>query len=270
MRILHHFGFRLESDDERRAFEEIGVDLPKGVRLPHGGISIRLDIAEDDPRWRSILDVVHQRKTTDFVLTEFSADELNAAKFLVMFATSHRGYPQPENEFGFLSATYDLKDYCQHCGIGLKQIAPFRFKGSPVLQNEVILQLNWVFDEFFVAPDVWESIFRPFAIGCRFAVANKSGDEIHSIVQLDVQSTCDVEVETLDTRDCSVCSRRKYLLIRKGYCPAPISNLSDMAKSHQLFGDGADPSRLVIVSQALYRKIKDAGLKGVEFYPCAQ
>lgn len=72
-----------------------------------------------------------------------------------MWAPSPRGYPQPEDKNGYLSATYDLADYCLRCGIGRKQSGPFRFKRAPALKNNSILQLRWILQTR------WDRMGRP-------------------------------------------------------------------------------------------------------------
>ena len=68
---------------------------------------------------------------SDIVRTEFNASERGNAEYLNVAPAWHHGYPQPEDDFAYLSATYDLKEYCPGCGIGEKQVAPFRMKGEP-------------------------------------------------------------------------------------------------------------------------------------------
>jgi hypothetical protein len=268
MRIIHRFGLRV-TDQERKPFQEIGLDLPEGVMLPGGGALIAFEVTEDDPRWNDVLTVLGERKKLDLVWTEFSPVELNAATFLVMHAKSPIGYPQPEKQLGYLDATYDLTNRCVRCGVGLKQKAPFRFKSAPTLRNKSIFQLYWILDDFFATTEIWESVFKPLGIGGSHPVVNKTGAEIQSVVQLDIQSVCDVNTEGFDPQDCSVCGRRKYKFLSRGYCPEPVANDFAMAKSSQYFGEGTFARKLVIVSDELYRKIKESDVKGVEFYPCS-
>ncbi len=267
MRIIHRFGFRL-TDEERAPFQEIGIDLPEGVRLA-GDALVAFEIAEDDSRWSDVRTVLGNRKKMDLVWTEFSLIELEAAEFLVMHTKSPMGYPQPEKYPGYLTATYDLTDFCEFCALGLQQKAPFRFKRSPTLRSKTMFQLYWIPDEFFAPFVVWESLFKPLGIGARHPVINKTGATIGSVVQLDIQKECDVRTESLDPLDCAKCGRRKYKFPLRGYCPEPATKDFEMAKSSLCFGEGAFANRLVVVSRALRRRIREAGVTGVEFFPCA-
>jgi hypothetical protein len=97
------------------------------------------------------------------VTTEFSKEEIDSARWIEVGAW-HHGYPQPEDDFGYLRATYDLSEWCDACGIGLKQKASFQMKGEPRWGRRAILQLNWVFDELFVTPEVWSASSSPVAL----------------------------------------------------------------------------------------------------------
>ena len=96
----------------------------------------------------------------DRVWTEFTEAERKLAPFLEI-AAWHHGYPQPEDILGYRQALFDLSHACGICHSGAKQIAPFRMKQSPVWGRRSMLPLNWVFDEIFVEPDVYEAVFRP-------------------------------------------------------------------------------------------------------------
>ncbi|HET9408668.1 MAG TPA: hypothetical protein VFO39_15610 [Candidatus Sulfotelmatobacter sp.] len=270
MKVIHRRAFRLNADQDHVRFEVLGLDASQVIRFPDDHSFIVVEIAEDDPRWPKVLPFLNEQKATDFVTTEFSGSEIESASFLVMFATAHRGYPQPEKDFAYLSATYDLTELCVKCGLGLRQQAPFRLKGEPRSTNKSILQLNWVFDEFFVAPEVWETLFRPFGVGSREVVFNRTGVRIGSLVQLDITAFCDVSIGGLGRKDCPVCGRRSYQQANGRYYPAPISTSFPICKSNQLFGAHANPYRLVIVSHEVYNAVIRAGLKGVQFCPCEE
>ena len=268
MKIMRNLGLRLDSEDERTKFRDIGVEFASGTKMPGGGIVATIDLPEDDSRWRGIELLLGGRRTIDSVASTFSSADLSAAKFLRIVAKSS-GYPQPENKSGYLSATYDLTDYCPHCGIGKKQVAPFRFKGLPALRNNSIIQLNWIFDEYFVSAATWETVFKPLGIEKRSVVLHKTGFEMLSPFQLDIPHVCDLNLEGAGYTECSYCGRKKYSPIFKGFLPGPAEPSTSMFKSSQSFGSGALAFKLVIISADAYRKFKDIGLKDANFYACA-
>ncbi|HLW78343.1 MAG TPA: hypothetical protein VKU44_01985, partial [Terriglobia bacterium] len=227
------------------------------------------EIAEDDPRWKRVALLAPRFKATDFVSTKFSAAELDGARFLGMLASGHFGYPEPSDNHGYLQQTFDLAGYCPACGVGKRQTSPFRLRKAPALANK-FLQLNWIFDEFFVKPEVWAAIFQPLGIGFRPVALNKTGVEIDSVVQLDVSRSFDVNLDGRDGEECTRCGRKKYRYVLRGPYPKPVGADAMMFKSAQYFGSGANAFKLVFVSRVLYGKMKEAGLKGAVFYPCAE
>ncbi len=159
--------------------------------------------------------------------------------------------------------TFDLTQYCNMCGIGARQVAPFRLKQAPKLQNSV-LQLNWVFDELFVARSVWREVFEPLGIGFRPVVLHRTGEELGDLVQLDINRAVDVDVDCLKRfKDCRRCGRRKYwpkYLI--GPYPPPLKRDAGIFRSHQYFGDGLQAFNSIYISQRLFRDIRRIGLRG--------
>src|SRR6267154_2692942 len=61
------------------------------------------------------------------------------------------GIPRTHEKMGYLAATFDLTEFCRNCGVGKKQIAPFQMRKDPGLKSTSMMQLNWVFDEFFTS-----------------------------------------------------------------------------------------------------------------------
>jgi hypothetical protein len=268
MKTMRHVGLRLDSEEERTKFLDIGVEFTSSTKMPGGGIVANIDLAEDDPRWRSIELLLGGRRTLECVTSTFSPADLDTAKFLRILAKSG-GYPQPEDNKEYLSATYDLSEYCARCGVGMKQNRPFRLKGPPALRDNSVLQLNWIFDECFVTHATWEAVFKPLGIEKRPAVVHRSGVEIGSAFQLDIPQVCDLKLEGANHAECLYCGRKKYSPVFRGFLPEPVAPKSSIFKSSQWFGSGALAFNLVIVSADLYRRVKEVGLKGAKFWACA-
>lgn len=266
MEVFHHYGIKLLSDADRKAFSEVGIELEPGARIPNGPIFVGLDIGELDKRWPSAQAVIQRYKITEFFFTKFSEPELDGARALCMLGQSQRGYPQPEENFGFLAETYDLTDYCSRCGNGYRQNRPFRVKSVPVLKRNV-MQLNWVFDEFFVARDVWTEVFRPMGIDCWPVILHKSGKEIESVVQLKIVQRVQLHTKPMDGTGCKDCGRSKIPLDLRGFSPAPMEMPAAICRSAEGFGAGRAAFNRVMISDSLYRRIKQAKLRGVQFYP---
>lgn len=267
MQFFHHFGLRVPSESVAREFSDLGIELQRGPQHTYGSFIASIDIGECDERWIAVREIAARYKITDFVTTKFSEEEINAANALCIFAKSHRGYPQPSRELGYLATSYDLSAFCAKCGTGLRQINPLRINFKPNLKHN-IMQLNWIFDEFFVAREVWIEVFEPLGIGCWPVVFNKTGEEIESIVQLRVIHYADLNLNELNATVCAVCGKKKMSMDLRGFCPEPADIPAPMFRSTQVFGSDFNAFNQVLISSSLYKEIKMVRLRGVEFYPC--
>jgi len=265
--ILHHFGMKLSCDDERQGFVDLGINLEPAKPLPNGNIITSFEIGEHDPRWMAAQQLAAKFQITAFARTEFTESEIDAAKAICILASSQRGYPEPSEKRGFLAATFDLSDDCTKCGIGRRQIRPFRLKSVPVLKRS-FMQLNWIFDEYFVARDVWTADFEPLGIGCWPVLLDRTGEEIESVVQLRISHHADLNLDESNATVCPTCGRTKTRMDLRGFCPEPASIPAPIFKSTQFFGSDSNAFNRVLISSSLYKEIKKDRLRGVEFYPC--
>lgn len=252
--------------EKAEPFRNLGLDQHEiKSKIVH---FVSFDISEDDPRWPHVAQLVKKVRAGDFTRTEFTEAELEGAKFLVMHPSWHHDYPQPEDDFGYMNATYDLSSYCDECGAGAKQVAPFRMTKPPSWGQKSILQLNWVFDEYFVKPDVWERVFEPLGIKYRPVVQNRTGRIIESVVQLDISTQVEVQMAGHAFSQCSSCGAKLYATRIDGYFPPPLPTAAPLFKSLQYFGSGARARHEVFISQDLYRKMHSEDVRGAEFQAC--
>jgi hypothetical protein len=102
--------------------------------------------------------------------------------FLQVRAQGHHGYPQPEDHY--YASVYT--EFCLRCGIRGPQKAPFRLKRLRLAPHSAFLQLNWVFDAFFVSPEVAEDIAASGIQGISFlpVLDDRSGGELAERRQL--------------------------------------------------------------------------------------
>jgi hypothetical protein len=268
MRFVHRITLRMTAS-QRRELEALGLKLPAGIALPGGGNPfVAFEVGEDHPNWPTLRVLFQQWDAGDFISTKFSKKELSEARWLVLVPDWHHGYPQPDEEtFGYLMATYDLTDFCKECGVGLRQRAPFQMKAEPKWGRKGILQLNWVFDEYFVTPEVWRTVLKPLGIGCR-SVMNTQGAELHTVVQLVVEEEVGIMTDGLAGEECSSCGRMKYLPVTRGPFPSLKNEPSRaMVKTREHFGSGAAADKQVLVSQALARTLTTASVRGASVKP---
>lgn len=270
MRIVHRVSLT-PSGSQQEKLTSLGVKV-KGPGSPLIR-SITFVIDENHRAWPEVKSLIKEWNALDFVITEFSVAELDAADFLQLAATWHHGYPQPEEDFGYLKETYDLSDYCQTCGIGLTQIAPFRMKSEPKWGKKHIMQLNWVFDEFFVLPQVWEEVFKPIGVGCSPVREHRTGKELRTVVQLNIKDVAKsaLSIKEYPSETCGVCGRKKYLPISRGYFPPFATDpSSQICRTQEYFGSGASAWNAIVVTSDVYRAIQGRKLAGVTFIPVSK
>lgn len=265
MKIVHRIGVAL-SEVPRARLAEVGVFPGKDW----AGVAA-FDISESDDRWPAIERLLEEVTASDIVTTKFTEREETSAEWLVLEPDWHCGYPQPdEDEFGYRAATYDLTDYCEKCGIGARQIAPFQMKGEPKWGERNILQMNWVFDEYFVTPEVWERVFRPFGIPSRPVLRSKNHQELESVVQLVLSDEATVDHGCLKPTECPCCSRIKYEPFVRGFFPRLFeAPKGPMGRTLEWFGTGGRAFREVLISQQLRAKMKEKSVRGASFWPVA-
>lgn len=273
MRINHRIVFEV-TESLQHEFDSLGFKLKLGQQA--------LEVFEDDERWFSVCEIVDRIESFHTFGAKFSKDEIDSASFLYMdFPESL--YPKPEKNYEFLRITYDDNCACpggdltrfpggiiNGCGQGYNQIAPFRVGKLPKLERLPVFGFHWIFDVVLVRRDTYEQIFQPLGIEHWPVLTNRTSEAIDSIVQLKIDNEVDVDTSGLEYRDCQYCGRRKYMINRLRFYPAPEPIDSPIFLSKQRFGAGLHAFRLIYVSNELYRIIKQANLKSVSFLPCAE
>jgi hypothetical protein len=236
-----------------------------------GGSGLRtFELDESHDSWPKVQHWIVARQAADMARTEFSKQEIAEADWLELTPDWHHGYPQPdEGHFGYLRATYDLSGYCAKCGSGLRQKAPFQMKGEPKWGRRSIMQLNWVFDEYFVTPELWKAVFEPRGIERR-PVSDKKGNTLQTVVQLVVAKEVSVATDGLEMEGRSKCTCTKYRPVKRGYFPALTSApTAQMVKTREYFGSGFSANKAVLVSQELARALTARNARGASFMPVA-
>jgi hypothetical protein len=247
------------------------------AELEHMGILVRdtglvtFELNESYQAWPQIERWVRARGALDITSTRFSRWELSMAKWLELVPAWQYGYPQPrEDAFGYLQATYDLSEYCRQCGTGLKQKAPFQMTGEPKWGRYGILQLNWVFDEYFAKPEVWKNVFEPRGIAHSRVLSSK-GAELDTVVQLIVDHEIGILTEGLAAEKCMTCSRVKYVPVTRGFFPGLAATpTGHMVKTSQYFGSGASAGKRVLISRYLANALESEKIRGVSLRPVAE
>lgn len=296
MKINHRIALR-HDDPFWREIDRLGLDYDRGdpdnvLRL---AISV-LNVTEDQPEWPGVERLVARYcPGPHSVSNVFTQVELDTAEWLQLWASGHHGYPQPEEDFGYQEVTYDLSDYCPHCGIGGVQKAPFHLRAEFKASHSQILQLNWVFDEFFLREEARDGLRSAAITGIDYMspLLHKNGRQSERVAQMVVNTklppaldpigfqpvTCKPQNEEWHTtprlrpseaEKVLYCGRVKYHYMHKGpyrFDNNAFAGAPDVVKSHEWFGRGASAHRLVIVSQRFRQAIVTAKWRGVTFEP---
>jgi len=234
-----------------------------GLAVGEGFVTFEVD--ESNPAWSEISTWISRSGAVHVVSTKFTTTEMNAASWFALAPTWHCGYPQPEDEY--LEVTYDLSAYCPSCGIGAVQRAPFRMKGEPRWGRNEILQLNWVFGEYFAKPALSTRVFQRIGVPSR-GVLDADGANTLSSVQLVVANEVDVETAGLPFETCSRCHRPKFHPHARGFFPGVAGEDGErVARTKQWFGSGASAYQVVLATRVVVRELK--GVRGVTFKPSA-
>lgn len=260
MKIIHRVSVSATEQDQ----DELAS---VGIALDGLGF-VTFEIDEEDRAWPEVSQWIARRRAADSVSTRFTKEEIAEADWLELVPLWHHGYPQPdESEFGFRNATFDMTKCCQCCGIGMRQKAEFQMKSEPKWGKRSILQMNWIFDEFFVKREVWAAVFQPLGIACRRVIGSK-GSELVTVVQLDICDEVGVETDGLVGVRCGECERVKYLPELRGRFPAMLDEPREkIVRTREYFGSGASAHKRVLVHQDVVRAISEAKVEGVGFRP---
>jgi hypothetical protein len=142
-------------------------------------------------------------------------------------------------------------------------------KGEPQWGQNRILQLNWVFDEYFTTPESWTTVFKEFRVAYQ-PVLNTKGTPLETVVQLDIQTDVGIVAGGLPGVKCATCGRTKYLPVVRGPFPELAERPSDaIVKTKEYFGSGKQADRRVLVSRDLADRIT-AHCPGVSLRPVAE
>lgn len=259
------------------------------------GQNVHFEISENHPLWPRIQELAtrYDAFCAMAVRVQYSKADIAGAAWLSIGVTRHRGYPQPEGEYQH--QVYDPDGYCDRCGIHPTQKAPFRFKSEPKGRDS-FLQLNWVFDCFFVMPEV-TGIFADAGVtgvGYGPCIHHSSGRRLESLTQLLVPHVLPAGLMTTELNrvtckpnneegpvksyggrlryppDYPYCGRVKYHWpLQTTYAAEIFRDAPDVVKSHEWFGSGGSASREVVISQKVCRLIIDHRLRGLSFAPVA-
>lgn len=212
-----------------------------------------------------------------------------ALQVFVVQPRGHHGYPEPK------AGLYEPLVYssaCLRCGVHADQIAPFRVRRSPGAAHSAFVQLNWVFDQFFVRPDVGEQLLVAGLRGFELAdiVEHRTGQPLADRRQLVIQTVLHcAETSRLPRVTCKPNNEEgewelpgpKRYPLDAPYCgsvkfhgattlavdPVALVDALDLFQTAEWFGSGGSAYRATLCSSAFVSCVQRAGWRGLQFEP---
>jgi hypothetical protein len=283
MKIEHLISFNRIPNLERRLLE-LGLEHDPIEESPEGRLCF-FYIYEDDAAWETVKKLIEKYAVWDAEKVVFSKEEKEQADwFYVNLASA--GYPQPEANFGYLNQTYDIKNYCRHCGIGKEQNNAFRLKKNPMARNRELMALNWIADEAFVTSQVKKVLELEKVKGIEFSNPKiiKTGQFINDLFQIKVnhilkEGLITDHMESLICKKAEgeskkssedYCGRIKYLIPRRSpviFQKEIFKGAPDIVKSNEWFGTAGNASKLILISKRVRKIIEREKWRGAFFEP---
>lgn len=243
---------------------------------------------EDNPMFSMMKERLQQFEIKPQIGTVYEEEDLTKANWFYIAAAGYQ-YPQPENEFGYRRATFNLNNFCENCGIGKHQNAPFRLKTMPKQYNSQFWGLHWEHDAIFVRNETRSLLDAENIKGISFSrpVLNKNDQEVKDLWQMHIQTELEAGLDShnLLTEICEYadhkesrediklvhyCGRIKYNFPHRGGITInelAFQNMPDIVRSHEWFGSGGMALQLPIASKRVKEIVEKNKLRGLTFIP---
>jgi len=277
LEILHRITFN-DTAEGGRIHELAGLGVkatftplpsPPGNQAPLGLVTAV--VSERHEQWSVVRSKVEAWQAGDLITTRFTTGERRQAKWLAVEPEWHCGYPMPDEDDGYLAETYDRSKECPSCNAGRVQKRPFRMAGEPRWGSRAAMQLNWVFDEYFVRPETYRSVFEPFGIPSIEVVDHTTGMPLQTVVQLEIKHIALVPLVFQGDAHgvtCGVCGRCRFEPHVKGFFPSfSVPVQYPLVKTQEVFGSGKSSWHAVLMSSELYSACFSHQVRGFVFWP---
>lgn len=245
--------------------------------------ALAFSIAESNPRFAEVETWALEHDLIWNGTIRFTDAETDAARWVSVRANWNHGYPQPEDGFG-RTVVYEEAPETVHCtgrawmpfgsigSCGINEatrVAPWRLRGEPKWGRRGAMSPFWVHDTFFVKPEVWEEVFRPFGIDCGPVLHKNGKDVLKTVVELRPQERVAMEAPVgLPIYTCPYCHRSKYHRPK-----AQLPAITNPTGSHYVEGDlwlggeGAGAVRPQVFSRELRLAVEAASVRGLTWEP---
>ncbi len=255
--------------------------------IPSFKYLIEFYLYEDTTGFEDLKEAVDSYGIISQVGTVYEKADIENADWFVI-NTGEYQYPQPEGDFGYLKATFDLDAYCGVCGIGKIQNAPYRLKAEPKQTKNQFWGLHWEFEAIFVRPETKQFLENEKVKGIAFSkpLLHKKNSEVESIFQLHIDTILDrgfddyntktVTCKTDNEEECNIdtnlkcCGRVKFHHPQIGgylFNKSLFNPDYEIVQTNEYFGSGGSAARLQVVSKRIKNLIEKQKLKGLSFTP---
>ncbi len=255
-------------DVERR---EVAPGMEPMARL-HATAVARVD--EADPIWPRAEAILRAHGASDHVASvelSFDEPERAGAAWLHLRSVWHNGFPQPEDDWPEGSGTLDLSGRCPVCGVGVRQVGPYRLKRPPKWGRRWLMGLNWEPSALFARRDVWEGALAPLGAASREVLLHRDGSVLPGVVQLVPVEGLLLDPSGLRGELCGTCGQRRYAPPERSPYPRVVGAPEvALASATEWVGHGFALSHPVLASGAFYRAVRGVEGRTVEWHPCAR
>lgn len=203
----------------------------------------------------------------DIRYPEFTKKEIKDSLLSAKNGSHNHGYPMPDDDFEYLNLTYDLTDYCESCGTGLKQKDSFRIKNTPKEGKKRMFQLIWINDEVFVDISLFNEVFKPLGIKSKKVLKFKKEIPFENVVQLVIPETEEnLNLSEDSIEKCTKCNRHKYQAMPQSFYPSYINVIAPIFKSKEYFGSGTSAFKRIFVTKELRDKLIELKIEKINWY----
>ncbi|MEL6942329.1 MAG: hypothetical protein AAFO82_06645 [Bacteroidota bacterium] len=259
MKILHRISVNIDLE-KKTILSKFGINLEEGFRT--------FSIDENDPKWNLIERHILEWQAGNYIETKFSKSELEQANYYKLDPSWHHSYPMPSHNYEYLGKTFEIINF--EYKVVSNQITNFEITSEPKWGKNDFLQLNWVFDVFFVKSEVWEKYLLPMNIQCMPVLDYRTKKELKSIVQILPQGKTKISDTTVLNKNITINGNMdRYDPPSKGFFPSieiPDKNWHFFS-SKEYFGNGYSTFNSTFCSKEFYNIIKKYNLKGIDFRP---
>jgi len=266
MNVMHRIIFRSNNKRTYEFFSNLDLKIKTNA-----GLSIII-IGENHIEWDKIRNFINDKtlEITDFQLeTHFTKTEMEHADFFAIHPSWHFEYPQPKENFVYEAITYNPENVCKNCGIKLKPINSFEIKKNPKWGKRNIVQLNWIFDEYFVSCNLKNQLEKNSDIKFKSVNNYKTKIILDDIFQINIYEYIDLNMPAgTDFEQCKICKQIKYLPHTRGFFPSPKSSNFTITHSVQSFGSACNSYHAVLINKDIYNLFNRIGVNGISYTPC--